>query len=462
MVATILSGAYADTYHRLRAQIRKAEPRNKLRDNLFAAKERLREVGFSVPESMMDFAAAIGWPEKAVTAATRRVRPGRIVIPRDSGLEEDVNAVFTEKAGRMAERMAIDSSGRHGCAFVFVLMTANGPKLTARSAREASALVDRRTLEVTAALECIDAKTDLLYLHGMVLRIERGSDLKVTEVAPTPTGMVACVPYVWGQSLDRLFGRSRITRPIMDLSGMAIRTMLRAEVTAEHFSSPQRALLGARKSAFTDKEGRVRSGLEVTTGSVWGIPDFFDEETGEWRRAHLQQLAASSQQPHLEHMRMIASQMSAESSIPINQLGIIQDNPPSAEAIRILESDLVGLVQGELGSYGAARMRTARIVAHMLGDPWMQMSAADLDGMFRGAHAAFLNPGTVTPAAASDMAQKFIAAYPDLATEDTVMELWGFDESQLQRLQEAIRRRKGANELAGILAQAKNGTAPPP
>ena len=42
----------------------------------------------------------------------------------------------------------------------------------------------------------------------------------------------------------------------MALTDQAARTSLRAEVSAEFFSSPQRYLLGADEEAFTDDDGK--------------------------------------------------------------------------------------------------------------------------------------------------------------------------------------------------------------
>lgn len=457
-----LVGPEATAYQQLRRQIQQAEVGNRLRENLFNARHNLDKIGFSVPDSMREFAAAIGWPEKAVTEPARRIRPGKFTAPSSPTLQDEVNGLFDTPYARLTERMAIDASLRLGPAFMFVTpgdTWAGEPDVvfSARSAREASALVDRRTLRTTAALELVDETTDLLYLPGQTLVVRRGRNTEVVQRLRGLPGRVPCVPYVWGRALDRLHGRSRITRPIIDLSGMAVRTLLRGEVTAEHFSNPQRALLGARKEAFTDKDGRVRSGFEIATGSVWGIPEFYDEETGEWRRPALEQLASASQQPHAEHFKMVAQQMASESSIPVNQLGLLLDNPPSAESIRVLESGLVGLVSSELPNYADARRETARLaMLTRYGDP-----TGALDRDMDRVRASFLNPGTVTPAAAADLAQKFTATHPELAGSDVVMELWGFDESQLERLQDEAAKVRGRNRLDQVLAR-RAGVGQPP
>ena len=451
-MAEDMTAAETDVYARLLRQLRVAAVGNKRRTNLFLARERLDEVGFSVPESMREFAAVVGWPEKAVTAPARRIRPGRFTVPGDRGVEDELNTLMEAETVRLVERMAIDKSVLHGPAFVFVTRgdTAAGEDdviVSARDATEASALVDRRTLRTTAALELVDPTTEVLYLPGqtLVLDLTGGRRVVADRVRGIP-GIVPCVPYVWGRSLDRLFGRSRLTRPVMDLSGMAVRTLLRAEVTAEHFSRPQRVLEGARDEAFRDAKGNPIPSFKLETGSIWGIPDFYDEETGEWQRANLKQLSGASQQPHMEHLRTITMMMASESAIPLHQLGVVTENPPSAEAIRATESELVGVVQSELPNYAQARRQVARLAMFTRHGYGTALSRA-----MEGTRAAFLNPGTVTPAAAADLAQKFIAQYPELKDEPVVLEMWGFDESQLERLTSAVQRNRGSSMLERVL-----------
>lgn len=459
-----LAGAEAKLYHQALAVIRVHRHRNQLRENLFLAKKRLDKIGFSVPDSMKDFDAAIGWPEKAVMIPARRIKPQPFTSVKAAALADELNARFDTQYTRLIERMAIDSSLKHGASFAFVtagdlIDDGTDVVLSARSALEGTALIDRRTLRVRAALELIDRATSIFYLPGETLVIKlAGSELVVDNRVRGIEDTVPCVPFAWGRTLDRPFGRSRITRPVIDLSGMAVRIMLRQEVHAEHFSSPQRALEGAREAAFKDKDGRTKDAWEITTGGVWGIPDFFDEETGEWRRANLKQIAASSMQPHTEHLRSIAMMYSGETGIPVDQLGIIHDNPGSADAIRAHDAPLNDLVSGELPNYEEDRHRLATLV--------MQTAEGDSVALrqdLRRVKAPFQDPGTTTPSGASDRAVKFLSANPWAAESDVALEMWGFDDSQLERLRDERDRSRGGSTLQTLLATGPaEGVTPVP
>lgn len=451
-----LAGAEATLYHRMLKTIRGHQKRNQLRENLFQAKARLDKVGFSVPDSMVDFAAAIGWPEKAVMVPARRMQPGSFFTSGSPDIADELNERFNTGYTRLMERMAIDSSLKHGPAFTFITpgdVLSGDPDvvLSSRSALEATAIIDRRTLKITAALEIVDDKTRVMFLPGENLVIKLvGSELVVSDRVRGIEGRVQCVLDGWGRTLDRPYGRSRITRPVMDYSGIAVRIMLRQEVHAEHFSSPQRVLEGARQAAFMGKDGRMKDGLEISTGSVWGIPDYFDEETGEWIRANLKEITASSMQPHSDHLRQIAMMFSGETAIPVSQLGIIQDNPSSADAIRAAESDLTSLVEAELPNYRDARRERAELVlltAHVPSESLIREA--------RKVHAPFQDPGTVTASGASDRAVKFLSANPWAANSDVALEMWGFDESQVERLRDE-RARLTAGGVLDRLMEARN------
>ena len=69
--------------------------------------------------------------------------------------------------------------------------------------------------------------------------------------------------------------------------------MLRQEVTAEFFSAPQRALLGADEAHFTGPDGKRISPLEALIGGMWALPDVFDEDEQKLVRAGHQATPAS-------------------------------------------------------------------------------------------------------------------------------------------------------------------------
>lgn len=440
------------TFSRMLQTIRTKARRNQLRTDYRESLEKLDKMGFSIPPSMEDFQTAIGWADKAVKVPARRIRSDGFTLPRPSALLTQVEEVMNEPGSINLERMTIDAALEHSVSFHFV--TPGDPALgepkavqVSRPATEATCEIDIRTGRTTAALEILSRSHFLMYLPGKTLRIEleQAKYVVVREYNAIPN-RVTCTPFVWDKSLKRPFGRSRITRPLMGYIDAGIRTMLRQEVNAEFYGAPQRALLGAEDVHFRDAEGNRISPLDALIGGLWALPDVRDEETGDLVRPKIQQLTQASFAPHSEMLRTIAMQVSSETSIPIGYLGVIHDNPSSADAIRAAESDLASVVTDELPSIGASRADVARNIAAVLEGQWTEGMEKEL----RGLHSHFMDPGTPTKAEQADAGLKYVQTFPE-GDPEVAMEIYGLSRLQIERNMRYMRRQQASQSVTDIL-----------
>lgn len=363
MVSRLLNEDEMRILARLRAQIRGQKQRNTLRDRYDDGEHVLDKMPVSIPDSMKDLRVPIGWPDKACTARASRMKPSMYSNRVKTTLLDDVEEIFTANQWQQIERQAIRSGIRHGVSFVFT--SRGNPELgepeelmTVADAHNATAILDGRTRRTTAALELVNEPTppggfpldrQILYLPGRTLVLENGADrrLRVEREVKTGTQRVLCTPYVHDATLQRPFGRSAISRELMGLTDLGVRTMMRFESTSEFYSAPRvwmkSAIAELFESASGDDDG-IRAGWEPIIGAIMGLPEVFDEETGEVIRPELHQLPQVTMQPLTDGFRMIAAQVSGETSVPLSYLGVVQDsNPTSAEAIKASELDLVNL-----------------------------------------------------------------------------------------------------------------------
>lgn len=449
-------------FQRMLSVIRKKSGRNVLRTSYVESKKRLDKIGFSVPPHMVDFQTPIGWASKGCTVPASRIRPDGFTLPRTSSLLDELHEVLEDNNLASIERMAIESSLEHAVAFLFVSRgdTSFGePEIivTARTALEATAEVDAWTGRVAHALEFMSPTATLLHFPGRSMRVamDNGKWIVTDEYRGVPNH-IPCIPYVWGKTLTRPFGRSRVTRPLMGYIDRGVRTMLRQEVTAEFFSAPQRGLLGADESHFTGPDGKRISPLQALMGGIWALPDVYDEDTDTLNRPALQQLQQASMQPHSEMLKTIGLMVSSELSIPVSYLGIISDNPASAEAIMANESDMVAMVeyQREL-SYRPARESLARsILAVKYGGITPGMVAE-----LRGLTAHFADAGTPTRSSRADAATKYAMAFPN-GDPEVAMEEYGLTKSQIERNLAYAKRVAAGQRLSALVAASKSSTAP--
>lgn len=449
-------------FGRMLTSLRRKAARNALRTKYVDDKKRLDKIGFSVPPHMVDFQTPIGWARKGIITPASRIRPDGFTLPRQSALLDEIHGAFEDTHYAAVERMAIESSLQHGVSFVFVtpgdeILGEPEVIVSARTALEGTAEVDPRTNRVLSALEFISGTEYLLYVPGLTLSVQRTDrEWMVTREHVGVEGFVPCVPYVWGWSLSRPFGRSRVTRPLMGYIDRGVRTMLRQEVTAEFFSAPQRTLLGAEEEHFTDpKTGERVSPLDALIGGVWALPSVRDEETGDLIKPTLEQLQQASMQPHSEMLRTIGLMVSSELSMPVAYLGIIHDNPSSADAILASESDMVAMVEYERDlSYGLARQNLARTILAVKYGGLTEGMIAEL----RGLKAHFANAGTPTRAARADAAQKYSLTFPN-GDPEVAMEEYGLTKSQIERNLAYARRAQSGNMLSQLLA-SRQSSAP--
>lgn len=450
-----LTSREEETFNKLLGQVQAHRRNNLLRSDYHDSKKNLDRIGFSVPPSMRDFEISIGWAEKAVTVPAARIRPDGFTSVVSSSLVDEVNGVMQSDAFIAKDRFSTRAALEHGCSFMFATPGASvgdDPVVTVRSAADASALFDARTGDVTAALEVVGVDKYILYLPGYFVEVSRdsvtGGWVNTRNRLGGP-GVVACSVRSWQPTLRNPFGTSRISRPLMGLIDTGVRTMLRQETTAEYFSAPQRALLGADEAHFTDKDGNRISPLSAMIGGAWGLPDVFDEDEGKLVRPELVQLSQASMVPHTEMMRSIASMVSSETTIPLGYLGIVHDNPSSAEAILASESDMVAMIEGELPNIGASRVDFAKkwlAVKYWADESQLEALRVDL----RSLRAYFADPGTPTRAARADAALKFRTAFPD-GDPVVAMEMYGLSREQIERNLAYSRKVSASNAVDALL-----------
>jgi hypothetical protein len=158
-------------------------------------------------------------------------------------------------------------------------------------------------------------------------------------------------------TFEKPLGQSRINRAVMSITDSAVREALRTEISAEFFTSPQKYLLGADINAFQNPDnpgGKTK--WEAYIGNIFAVGR---DENGDLPT--FGQLSQGSMQPHTDYMRALAARFSGETNVPISTLGIIHDQPASAEAIYAASEPLII----ECEDYNDSARETLRTLALM-------------------------------------------------------------------------------------------------
>lgn len=365
--------------------------RNTMRTVYHDGKQAFQDFGISIPPQLTSFAPTLGWIEKGVDALTSRVVFEGFVTPDDEDF--GIDRLVWDNSLDDELPLAFTSSAMHSCAFLTVSHGGPGEPdvlIIPRAADEVGALwnMRRRRLEgLLAITSWADGSPDgfAMYTRDRVytMNLERGR--WVADWVHNPVGEVLAARLPYKPNLKRPFGRSRITRASMSINDQALRTILRSEVSAEFYSSPQRYVLGADVDAFEGKTAK----WQAVMGRLLALER--DPDTDELPEVGT--FSAASPQPHTDQLRSQAMLFAAEMNMSPASLGVIHDNPASADAMYASKEDLITDARGAGRSWGRGAKWAVQL-AYMLGNNTDKLP----EGLMR-LSAQFSDPATVSPSA---------------------------------------------------------------
>jgi hypothetical protein len=406
-----------------------------IRSEYYDQHNTLKDLGIAIPPHLVDLDLVLGWPAKAVDHLARRCKLDGFVVP---GVDDDafgVSALWRANEMALEFPQAVTSACVHSFSLLAITkgdVSAGEPEvlLSTHSALFSSGVWDSRRRRLKYAFAITDMDTIgritawALFIPGQTVSasLDPASgtwDLK-TFTHTLNRLPVEVLPY--SPRLDRPFGRSRISRAVMGLSDSALRSLVRMEVHAEFYSSPQRYAMGADESMFEDADGNKITQWQAIMGRVWAAGR---DEDG--NMPQLGQFTQSSPQGHSDQLRTLGALFCAETSLPLNALGIVQDNPSSAEAIEAAERDLIGAARDltdVLGPRVARAMVTAVQIRDDLATPPDELLRLD---------AKWRDPEEPMRSAAGDFLIKVVQAMPWLAESKVPLEQLGWDATTVER-----------------------------
>lgn len=157
-------------------------------------------------------------------------------------------------------------------------------------------------------------------------------------------------------------------------------------------------------------------------------------------------------QPLTDQYRMYASQFSGATGVPVSSLGIITENPPSAEAIYADDRRLVSTAKRQNRIMTASLRRVgARIVR-------LRDGGANSDEL-RRLDVSWAKPEFTSPGSAADALVKLSAVFPWIGESEVALEMAGFTSSEITRLLADKRRAQGGSTLAALIAAGRQEAA---
>ena len=427
-------------------------PNNSERMLYYLGKNPLKDLGVSIPPKLRQTRTVVGWPAKAVDMlAARSMFDGFVTTdPTDDPL--GLRDILAENQFDLLYEQAVRSQLIHCAAFWTVGRgdrSRGEPEvlISMNSAQYAAGLWDHRKRQIRSGM----AVTDLsiidpsqptaitMYLSDVVLLLERSKDTgqwTVVERMHNPLGRPLMEPMPYLPDFERPFGRSRISDEVMSITDSAQREALRGEVLMEIYTAPQRAIIGADEESFDwDKWNTYMSSfIRMSRDDEGNVPQLVQQP----------QVSPSGAISYMQHL---ATRFAGATGVPVSSLGVVQENPASAEAIYAAKDDLVTMAQSlnRTNRIAVANvMRMAYALREGLTMQELPVEAVNLTARFR-------NPAMPSVVSQSDAMVKQISAIPWLADTEVALEELGYDEAQILRLMADKRRLEGRGIVDALM-----------
>lgn len=443
-----LTGYEQDALNRLFDVWCKKLTRNKLKMKYYRKKNGLKDLGISIPPQLKGLDAVIGWPAKAVDMLSARSIFDGFVYEDD--VPHSIDGILRDNKFKTMYSQAVNSELIHSCAFITVSKGAQGepPVLVSfYSAENGAAIWDSRLKRIECGFTIVDVDDTTkqptwinLYTDEAVIELRSGGGswsatrLKHAQGRPLMEALTYC------PDLDRPMGKSRISRAVMSITDSAVRTIVRSELSAEFFTSPQKYFLGVDDELFAD-----RSKWETYIGTILALTR--DEEGNVPQVGQFPQM---SMQPHTDYMRNLAAQFAGETNLPISCLGVIHDNPASAEAMRTAESYLIMEAEALNETNGDA-LRNIGLLVHAISQ---NKTIDQLTDEEKSIEPRFRDPSMPSVVSQSDAIVKQVSALPWLAETDVVLEMLGYNKEQRTRMMKSKRETMARAALEQARQQA--------
>lgn len=427
--------------------------RNSIKDKYYEGHVTLNDVnlGIALPPGLKNMEVGCNWGQKAVDAlASRSMFDGFV----GSGEAADTAARLVEK-NRLLDQYAkaCRDELKYGC--VFATLSADstlGCRIRFHSPAASAALWSGEKGRIDCGMAIIDTVPDEkykdtwrphivnLYTDEAVIVLTEEHGKWHAERHDSKMGRPLMEPLIWNATTGKPFGRSRIKRAVRALIDDYIRIVANATIALEFDTTPQKYLLGLTDEQY---DAVISDKFKQYVGSL--LASTTNPETGE--NPEFGQLAQGSLQPHVDKMRMTATQFSAATGLTITDVGIINDaNPTSSDAI-LAQSQTLVLMAQQLNTGNGDALKTIIQMAQAI---VRDVSLQELTDEERDVMAHFRNPAMPSVAVTADAAIKIASVRQEFASTDTFLEMIGFDQADIRRIKAQEQRVRGQQLIVEV------------
>lgn len=443
-----------ERFSQLLEQFNAHDVKNDHKNRYYEGKISLQSVnlGIALPDGLMKLEIGCAWGAKTVDVlAARSMFDGFVGVNGGEVEELDQIVIGNNLVAEYAK--ACRDELKYGCTFATLSADPDvGAKIRFHSPRTAAAIWNGVKGRIECGFAIIDTVPDNevhynwvpslinYYTDDAVWVLRREDNIWRAEKHFHKMGRPLMEPLIWNATSDKPFGRSRIKEPIRRLIDGYVRTIANATIGLEFATSPQKYLLG-----ITDEQYDVviNQKFKQYVGSILASTN--NPETGE--KPSFGQLPQGNIAPHVEMIRVLATQFSAATGLSVTDTGVVSEaNPTSADAVVAQGQTLIAMAE-QLNVGNGDSLRTIALMATAIAN---DMRLDELTDEQRDIVAHFKNPALPSVAASADAAIKIASAREGFASTDTFLEMIGFDKADIRRIKAQEQRTRGQQTLTEI------------
>lgn len=412
-------------------------------------------LGIAIPEAFNNLQIGCSWGAKTVDVLAARSRfdgfvgaNGNAIVEADKIAED--NDLISEYAKACRDEL------KFGCTFATLSKDeATRCKIRFHSPQSAAAKWDGEKGRIARGFAIIDTvpanedwsvwEPSLINYYTddavWVLRKSAGvGGVWKAEWYPHQMGRPLMEALIWNATSNKPFGRSRIKEPVRRLIDGYVRTIANATIGLEFATSPQKYLLGVTDEQY---DVLINQKFKQYVGSI--LASTSNPDTGE--KPTFGQLTQGSITPHVEMIRILATQFSAATGLSVTDTGVVNEaNPTSSDAILAQSQTLVAMAE-QLNVGNGEALRTIMLMALAVAN---DVALDALTDEQRDIMAHFKNPAMPSVAMTTDAAIKIASVREGFAQTDTFLEMIGFDKADIRRIKAQEAQSRGLDILGEL------------
>ena len=426
---------------------------NDKKNRYYGGHVRLSDVnlGIALPNGLNSLEIGCEWGAKTVDVlAARSMFDGFV---SSNGKNNDLLQKIMSDNRLISEYMkACKDQLKYGCTFATLSADEDiGCKIRFHSPLTASAIWNGEKGRIDCGLAIIDTKIDNkdqtykpshvnLYTDTDIWELTKISDSTEwkAEKFPHIMGRPLMEPLVWNATSDKPFGRSRIKEPVRRLIEGYVRTVANASIALEFSTTPQKYLLGITDEQY---DALINEKFKTYVGSI--IAGTTNPDTGQ--TPEFGQLSQGTLEPHVQMLRMLATQFSAATGLTVTDTGVVNDaNPTSSDAI-LAQSQTLVLLAEQLNTTNSDALKVIARMAQAI------VRGVELDKLTDEEESIvphFKNPAMPSVSVTADAAVKIASVRQNFSQTDTFLEMVGFDQADIRRINAQEQRSRGTQVLS--------------